>query len=525
MKIYALILAASLLGLAISGSHYWRLETAVKPGGRIAEQVDQAKKRFLSEAAPTQVIRVAAIAGGGRDQLLDPATALPTTFRYPAKAIRALHAYGKTCDKPPAAAQPWPSELEKARLWHAYLCGHVEALPEDFFKTPPFMHPSGHSFAFLARRSGRREFGGDAWMRGNQGNFHVLELGGLPADGMTPAQRTLMQLSKRGLAAVKDQEPIVVSPSEALIHVPAGGNVEGGGEYRVFSRSQWQAATDDLPYVFTERRADTLCVHGSGHACWILRADDSRDRTFYAALAGGSVLTLALTLTFLIAQRLRIRRRDKEDQLFAVRTLAHELRTPATSLNLALTPFRREFDALSTDCQNAFLRLCDDVQRLNRTIAGSSRYLRSEGARAKDRLESKLVESVNEFVSQTLTAYAGRIEITSLETDRSLRTDPFWLGTCLTNLVENALAHGAPPVAVRLGAADGVLTFAVVDAGKVARHELKSMTKAFVKSRKSRGLGLGLAIVSKTVRDLGGTLELADGATTAFVITLKDQSS
>jgi two-component system, OmpR family, osmolarity sensor histidine kinase EnvZ len=84
---------------------------------------------------------------------------------------------------------------------------------------------------------------------------------------------------------------------------------------------------------------------------------------------------------------------------------------------------------------------------------------------------------------------------------------------CLTNLIENAFRHGAPPVVVRTGGDRATAWVEVADAGEgIAAERTEAMKQPFRRAHAARsgapGAGLGLAIVERLVRAQGGRFEL-----------------
>ena len=86
------------------------------------------------------------------------------------------------------------------------------------------------------------------------------------------------------------------------------------------------------------------------------------------------------------------------------------------------------------------------------------------------------------------------------------------LRRALTNLVENAIAHGRPPIEIRVGATPEGAEVAVVDRGPGAAEEaIEGMKEPFRRgptSGRVAGSGLGLAIVDRIARMHGGQLML-----------------
>jgi two-component system osmolarity sensor histidine kinase EnvZ len=98
------------------------------------------------------------------------------------------------------------------------------------------------------------------------------------------------------------------------------------------------------------------------------------------------------------------------------------------------------------------------------------------------------------------------------------------------NLIDNALAYGAPPVEVSTARRDDALVLDIADRGTgVAPAEAQRLKQPFTRASASRaradgaaGAGLGLAIVDRIARLHGGTFDLLprDGGGTIARVTL-----
>jgi two-component system osmolarity sensor histidine kinase EnvZ len=96
-------------------------------------------------------------------------------------------------------------------------------------------------------------------------------------------------------------------------------------------------------------------------------------------------------------------------------------------------------------------------------------------------------------------------------------THPLLIERLLANLLDNAFAHGRPPVRLRVAADDkGSAVIEVFDAGPgIPPDQQPQMLKAFARGSASRtqaGTGLGLAIVARVVARMGGSLAFDSSA-------------
>jgi two-component system osmolarity sensor histidine kinase EnvZ len=100
----------------------------------------------------------------------------------------------------------------------------------------------------------------------------------------------------------------------------------------------------------------------------------------------------------------------------------------------------------------------------------------------------------------------------------------------IANLVDNALAYGAPPVEVRTAERNGEAVIEVIDRGPgIPPGDVDRLKQPFTRASDSRaredgaaGAGLGLAIVERIARLHGGRFDLVarEGGGTIARVTL-----
>jgi signal transduction histidine kinase len=190
--------------------------------------------------------------------------------------------------------------------------------------------------------------------------------------------------------------------------------------------------------------------------------------------------------------------RDRTAMLAAI---AHDLRTPITSLRL-----RAEFIE-DEEVRARVLETLAEMQAMAEAVLAFARGdAESEPTRATD--VTALAESVVEDV-----AASGR-DAAFLESPAvTLKCRPFALKRALTNLIDNATFYGTR-AQVKVEAAGEEVRFIIDDDGPgIASADLERVFEPFVRlegsrSRETGGAGLGLAIARSVFRSHGGDMTL-----------------
>lgn len=200
-------------------------------------------------------------------------------------------------------------------------------------------------------------------------------------------------------------------------------------------------------------------------------------------------------------QKFKLQKFSEEKKRFALQTLTHELRTPITSLKISSEEILNNFDILPESLKGPLIRMCDDVEKLKRLSEISKAYLTSESHSELIKFNFQIVDSLNEYLKDTLEKYQDQISTNLLFDDRSFRLDKYWVSLCLKNLVENAIQHGTSPIEVSAKIVNNNLHLSVLDAGD-CKDQFHSMSSPFYKGKTSHGLGLGLSIVQSVAKSM-----------------------
>jgi hypothetical protein len=218
---------------------------------------------------------------------------------------------------------------------------------------------------------------------------------------------------------------------------------------------------------------------------------------------------------------------ELREQFIAV--LGHDLRNPLSSVGAAAELLIRrtgepDLVKLGTRLKTSTRRmsaLIDDVLDLARVRLGSGMGL---AIREADFLASGLKDVIDE-----VRAANPRLDIRDeLSINGMVRCDQGRIQQVLSNLLGNAVAHGAPdqPIVVRAVVRDDTLVLSVTNGGTpIPPDDIPRIFQPYWRPENSKpggGLGLGLYICSEIVAAHGGTLQVTSCADdgTCFVATL-----
>lgn len=201
--------------------------------------------------------------------------------------------------------------------------------------------------------------------------------------------------------------------------------------------------------------------------------------------------------------------------------IAHDLKAPLTRLKLRATVLVKD------DAERVhFIRDIDSLTRIVQQFLEFAASTPSTGPAV----------GVDAFLAEQFAQDdAGDTPLFSLElaAGHAFRLSRTSLDRLVTNLVDNALEHGAPPVEIRSAQRDAEWVISVRDHGAgIAPDRLDDASKPFVRLDPARAgdghCGLGLAIVGRLSRELGGRCEIdnaPDGGLVVRIIIPCDEPS
>ena len=203
--------------------------------------------------------------------------------------------------------------------------------------------------------------------------------------------------------------------------------------------------------------------------------------------------------------------------------IAHDIRTPLTSISMNVQILRRKLQLSDDDREHLDIAL-EELARLDRSVAEILDFAKPVKLTSEPIDVAELIESTRRQLTPVLfdRGVVVRIEPASPLT---VHGDPQRLRQALTNLVDNAANASRPGAEVTLRASatdDHHVAIEVEDHGRgIGADDLVRIFEPFFTTRPD-GTGLGLAIVHKVVRAHGGDITVRStlGTGSTFTITL-----
>jgi signal transduction histidine kinase len=220
-------------------------------------------------------------------------------------------------------------------------------------------------------------------------------------------------------------------------------------------------------------------------------------------------------------------RRNAIDHILGI--VGHDLRNPLGAVHMSAALLQKR-GGLEGWQARTVERVRSSAGRMSRIIADLLSYTRTRLGTGIpiDRRPTRLDDVVRRCVDELQAANPDRAIVIAVEGDVAGEWDPDRLEQVISNLVSNAIDHGAidQPVRVALHGSDDVVTAEVENHGdpfppEVLAHLFEPFSRPpEAKQRKGSGLGLGLFISREIVRGHGGDIEARsdDGRT---VITVR----
>jgi signal transduction histidine kinase len=198
--------------------------------------------------------------------------------------------------------------------------------------------------------------------------------------------------------------------------------------------------------------------------------------------------------------------------------VSHELRTPLARIRVALELAAEDPNA----AKDVLADVGVDLDEIDQLIADILTTARLDGDHASvNRRPTRLDEIVQQAKQRFTARHPNRTLETRATDDREIQCDPLLLRRALDNLLDNAAKYSdaGAPVSFVIAPNGAHVAFEIVDRG--VGMSAKELQQAFTpfwradgsRTRKTGGVGLGLALARRIARAHGGdvTLESSPG--------------
>ncbi len=232
-----------------------------------------------------------------------------------------------------------------------------------------------------------------------------------------------------------------------------------------------------------------------------------------------------------LAKQGEIIRQNEEFKNTLLDALAHELKTPLTSVKACVSALRADGAANASEHGELLAIMEEETDRLNGLITELLQMSRVEvGKQRLNRERCRIEELVNASVKDSTKLLGGRTVNIVAETDLpEISADKDLIQTVLRYLIDNAAKYSTSgkPVEIRAAHENGQLTVSVCDHGPgMGGTELSKVFDRYYRGPDTAqgipGMGIGLTIARDIVVAHGGRMwaESRPNAGTSFTFTL-----
>lgn len=216
---------------------------------------------------------------------------------------------------------------------------------------------------------------------------------------------------------------------------------------------------------------------------------------------------------------------ELREQFIAV--LGHDLRNPLASISAGLRLLEKEITSAKARAISEMMNA--SVDRMARLVSDVMDFARARlgGGWSLDKTDADLVPVLEHAVNELRVTHPERVVVANFALPSPIYCDPARIEQMFSNLVSNAMKHGAPhaPVRIAAHAAANELEIAVANSGlQIPPETLRQIFRPFTRGLAQpheKGLGLGLYIASEIAKAHGGTLTATSSPTeTRFIFRM-----
>jgi K+-sensing histidine kinase KdpD len=184
---------------------------------------------------------------------------------------------------------------------------------------------------------------------------------------------------------------------------------------------------------------------------------------------------------------------------------SHELRTPAASVYGAVVTLFERGDTLPLETRNQLMRVAyEQGERLTQLLEQLLDLSRLDSKRIRIAPRPIALRSALEKIAAESVPPRTPVSL-DVSSDLAAVVDPHALDRIISNLLVNAVRHGAPPIVLAAEQRDAHLRISVTDHGRGVSEEMRSrLFERFERGSNARGSGLGLSIARAYAHAHGG---------------------
>ncbi|MCL9781296.1 sensor histidine kinase [Vibrio sp. S4M6] len=271
--------------------------------------------------------------------------------------------------------------------------------------------------------------------------------------------------------------------------------LNGNSGWKFISQEKWLPIADSFGLEISDKVKG--CSFYYSNIC-VNRVPPTENRLKVA-------LAIVSTLLLVVCSRaLYVRRQQQHERRFLLELLTHELRTPIASLGYTVELLKDNFNSMEENTQYAIGRLMSDHQRLTQLTEASKTYLSHNREEKYQSSEAYLSEWLDFITNKFGLSY-------SLSDDRYVSLPYYWLTICLENLIKNAMQHGSGNIEISVFVSTKLI-IEVKDEGEFP-NIYQRVSRAFRPRGTEKNMGIGLSVVSRLMRKVGGRLRISRNPT------------
>ena len=421
------------------------------------------------------------------------------------------------------------STSSKFTIWEDFRCNQRSILPKKFFDYGPAVHPAGESYAYLAVKNKKAFINPTNWVKSNLALFLPHEINQLSKMGYSihGKYKHLANFNKQEFQYFDKMAKIFIS-ADKVFYLIENQNSDPFFQYfkrpslmikyYLFSFKKFNSIINNSPFIVSNASEQNKCMYRETNICWnysfrhILSLTNDTTILFFIFSISSIFLIVGILL-----KKIKQQKEDDEQKRLALQVLSHEFRTPVSTMLLISEEINKSLNHLPEQLQESFLKMTANAYRLQRLTEKTKNYLHFE---RKQVINYSKIDSLKDYLLEYVDENPENITLESSNDDTSIHTDQYWLDICLKNLIGNAINHGKPPIKLSFQTVSEYVLISVEDQGSSEFNNINDLTKEFIKGSKSEGSGLGLNIVKKVIKNLGGELSFKTNPT-LFTIKLK----